>query len=48
MEEVFVVYVNGEEKGHYSLLDAVKIGEWHRKHASEKTVEIVETETSDY
>ena len=42
MEEVFAVYVNGEERGHYSLLDAVRIGEHHRVNHPENTVEIIE------
>jgi len=46
--ELFIVYVDGEEQGYYSLLDAVRIGERYRVHDPEKTVEIVETETSDY
>jgi hypothetical protein len=30
------------------MLDAVRIGEWFRVNDPEKTVEVIETETSDY
>lgn len=43
--ELFAVYVNGEEKGFYSLLDAVRIGEHYRVNDPEQTVEIIETAT---
>jgi len=46
--ELYIVYVDGVEQGYYSLLDAVRIGERYRVNDPEKTVEIVETETSDY
>jgi hypothetical protein len=46
--ELYVVYVDGEEKGYYTMLDAVRMGEWFRVNDPVKTVEIIETETSDY